>query len=211
MNTKRSSQKKCLAGFTLVELLVSSAIFSSVIVIATGALFSAQAINTRLQQTHIILDGVNLYGSAFHCGDTYTEVNFEKRKNCPLSISPVGTVGRALIFRPSDAVDVNDRDAYFIENNIIYKNSCIANGGACVWGTPAQITGSNVRIDTLSFFVSGANTAYGDTEDDSSQTDTLQPVVTVIIGGTTLTAGTKTTQPVKFRVQSTSVARGIDN
>jgi prepilin-type N-terminal cleavage/methylation domain-containing protein len=34
-----------MRGFTLVELLVTMAIFISVITIATGALYSAQAVN----------------------------------------------------------------------------------------------------------------------------------------------------------------------
>lgn len=67
-------------GFTLVELLVSSAIFSSILIISIGSLFTAQAVNSRLQESQVILEGVNLaseviardlrYSSDIHCDNT---------------------------------------------------------------------------------------------------------------------------------------------
>ena len=71
--------KKSLKGFTLIELMVVIALFSTIMTVAIGALFSAQAVNVKLQQTQIVIDGINLaieemvrdirYGSQFYCTD----------------------------------------------------------------------------------------------------------------------------------------------
>lgn len=213
------THQKHVAGFTLVELLVASSIFSSVVVIATGALFSAQNVNTRLQQTHIILDGINLslesmvrdirYGAVFHCGMIYNEVEYNKRKSCPLSVSPLSVPGRALIFRSARGTDIYSREAYYLLDGAIYRNTCTSNGSACVWGSPLQITGSDVVIDNLSFFVKGANTSVGTSNDVDGVADAEQPTITIVIGGTTVATGK--TEQVKFRVQSTATSRALDN
>ena len=211
--------QRSMRGFTLVELLVASSIFSVVVIIATGALFSAQNVNTRLQQTHIILDGINLslesivrdirYGAVFHCGQTYNETDFEKRKSCPLNLAPLSVPGKALVFRSARSVSPYDREAYYIEEGSIYKNVCVAAGSTCTWGTPLQITGSDVVVDTLSFFVSGAHTSTGGSNDVGGDTDSTQPIITIVIGGITVATGKA--QQVKFRVQSTATTRSLDN
>jgi prepilin-type N-terminal cleavage/methylation domain-containing protein len=115
-------------GFTLVELLVSSAIFSAVLVIAVGSLFTAQTVNTRLQETQVILDSVNLatevlsrdlrYGSEFHC-DTVapskdgaidipvngqgTSRDFSLRTGCGY-IPGYSTGGGVVVFKPVGAL-----------------------------------------------------------------------------------------------------------
>jgi hypothetical protein len=40
-------------------------------------------------------------------------------------------------------------------------------------------------------------------------TDSTQPIITIVIGGTTVATGK--TQQVKFRVQSTATTRSLDN
>ena len=79
-------------GFTLVEILVVLGLFSSVMTIAAGALFTTQAINVKLQETQSILDNVNIametmtreirYGTNFHCGISISSASSTLRKNC---------------------------------------------------------------------------------------------------------------------------------
>jgi prepilin-type N-terminal cleavage/methylation domain-containing protein len=213
-------------GFTLVELLVASTIFSFVVIVATGALFSAQELNTRLQQTQIILDGVNLsmetmmrdirYGYYYHCATAYDEIGSSLRKSCPYDATGIVPGGQALVFHPADALNDSTRVAYFASTTsngttAIYKATCGGGTNPCTW-QPAteQITADDVNINKLSFFVVGANTAIGDpVVDDSSTSDTLQPFITVIVSGTTKPSGKA--RPVTFRVQESAVSRIFDN
>lgn len=220
-------------GFTLVEMLVSSAIFASLVVMATGALFSAQSLNTKVQQTQIILDGVNLsmetmirdirYGYNYHCAQTFSTssppANFDLRRSCGLEIdgsNPTAFAGKALIFHPVGIADDTARVAYFIKtsgsNSSIQKATCNPNPpGPCVWDDEvAQITGDDAYIDNLSFFVVGANSSIGsDGTNFGNTADDMQPLVTVLAGGKTKPSDA--TLPVPFHVQYSSVSRSIDN
>lgn len=51
--------KKSLAGFTLVEIMVAVSIFSIVAVIAVGALLTANTVNQKAQATKLIMDNLN--------------------------------------------------------------------------------------------------------------------------------------------------------
>lgn len=209
-------------GFTLVELLVASSIFSSVLIIAVGALFSAQAINTKIQETQIILDGVNLatevmgrdmrYGTDFHC-ESQPILATSSRRSCAF---PDGAT--ALVFRPGSPLvgstdATQDRVMYHIDEatingqtiGVIYKEEF-------PFGAPSrryQITPTDVNIQTLVFYVSGANSTTG-AIDVLSVSDLDQPIITFTIAG--ITIPTKPTRdPVKFNLQASAVPRGIDN
>ena len=196
-------------GFTLVELMVTMAIFITVITIATGALFSAQAVNVRLEQTQVILDEVNLamevmvrdirYGTVFFCDATLPSTVSMARKSCPY---PTG--GAVLLFRPvvalaSSTNSLNDRVAYYVENGTLYKKEYPSGGSV----KTSQITSAGIKVDKLTFFTTGA-------DDFPTQSDFNQPLVTVILSGLTVPRKVGTT-PVSFSVQSSASSRGIDN
>lgn len=205
-----------IRGFTLVELMVSIAIFITVITIATGALFSAQAVNVRLEQTQIILDEVNLatemmardirYGTTFYCDVVLPEGAAPTiRKSCAY---PNG--GAVLVFRPAVILSgstnqLNDRVAYYVSGGALYKKEYPAGGAATI----SQLTSSSIVINSLAFFVSGAQSTSG-TNDWNNASDMNQPLTTIIISGTTLPprAGTA---PVSFNVETSASSREIDN
>ncbi len=54
------STVKKIEGYSLVEILVVLGLFSSIATLSLGALFNAQAVNARLQETQAILDNINL-------------------------------------------------------------------------------------------------------------------------------------------------------
>jgi hypothetical protein len=54
-----------------------------------------------------------------------------------------------------------------------------------------------------------AHTSTGGSNDVGGDTDSTQPIITIVIGGTTVATGK--TQQVKFRVQSTATTRSLDN
>jgi prepilin-type N-terminal cleavage/methylation domain-containing protein len=92
--------RAAVKGFTLVELLVASAVFSTVLVIAIGSLFTAQTVNARLQETQVILDSVNLttevisrdvrYGSEFHCDSVPPEAAYPIDRVVPGGLQGTG-------------------------------------------------------------------------------------------------------------------------
>ncbi len=202
---KRNSQTR---GFTLIELLVVLALFTTIITIATGALFSAQAVNTKLQQTQVILDGVNLtmeemirdvrYGSIFYCTGTVPQT-IPTRLSCA---HPNG--GTALMFKPSVSLTNNnstdDRVAYYVSNGVVYKQ--FFPGG--VASAPIQVTTSDVSVDKLIFYVKGAESTTAATP------DYIQPSITLSLSGITKPTQPRVT-PVRFSVQTTVSSRKLDN
>lgn len=230
MNTFiRTLLQKKSKGFTLVELLVASTIFSMVVVTATGALFQAQHLNTRVQQQQIILDGVNLsmesmvrdirYGFYYHCEKaafSTSTANLGLRDNCPLALDGSLPYGQALVFHPVGMPNDADRVAYYVKQtqftSSIYKATCIVTGGpGCVWNAAdEQITGDDVYIDRLAFFVVGANAGTNDGTNLGGSTDTLQPMATIIISGRTK-PNNRNFAPVFFHIEHSTVSRVLDN
>ena len=216
-------------GFTLIEVLVSVALFTIIITLAMGALFSAQTVNARLQANQSILDGMNLsfeimtrdirYGTIFNCGTVVPVSKAEvdsffvlKRKSCPFDISGSSLgAGTVIIFKPVDAVDPDDRIGYYATSSKIYKWSYVAN----VVDDPKPVTSDEVNINVLHFFLTGANTTQqavdnGNVENSASTTDTLQPVVNVMVIGKTIIKK-EGAEKVNFQLQTTVAPRGIDN
>ena len=207
--------RNTIRGFTLIELLVTMALFTFVITIATGALYSAQAINTRLQQTQTILDGVNLatevvvrdirFGASFYCDTSIPMPIPSIRKGCPY---PTG--GSVLIFRPIlPLVGTNDRRfdrvAYYLSEGMLYKDEFPFGGAVRTY----QITSSDVNVERLSFYAAGVNTTTG-LMDYVSASDYSQPVITMILSGVTVPKKASS-RPVEFSVQTSAVSRALDN
>lgn len=225
----RTLLQKRSRGFTLVELLVASTIFSMVVVTATGALFQAQHLNTRVQQQQIILDGVNLsmesmirdirYGAYYHCEKVAfatTTANLDLRDNCPLALDGSLPYGQALIFHPVGMPNDGDRVAYYVKQtqftSSVFKATCVVMvGPACTWNAAEeQVTGDDVYIDRLAFFVVGANAGTNDGTNLGGSIDTLQPMVTIIISGRTKPSN-RSFAPVFFHIEHSAVSRVLDN
>lgn len=196
-------------GFTLVELLVSTAIFILVVTLSTGALFSAQALNVRLQQTQTVLDSVNLaveimvrdirYGTNFYC-DTVVQ-NVQGKKDCTYS---AGVGGSVLILTPpvglSGTTDAFlDRIAYFVSNGALYKNEYPYGASPRL---NIQITPTDVTLNPITFYVRGSNNPVS--------SDYNQPVITLLVSGVTIPVKS-TIDPVSFNVQTSISSRTIDN
>lgn len=211
-------------GFTLVELLVASSIFTSVLIIAIGALFSAQAINTRLQETQIILDGVNLamevvsrdirYGSEFHC---------ENATPTPITVGRLGCVypdgGTVLVFKPTTRLAGSldptlDRISYSLgevdfnntQSGVVFREEYP--GGTSIVRT-YQVTPTDVNIGVLIFYVKGANSSSG-IIDVGGLSDNDQPLITMSISGVTVPSK-QNVDPVRFNLQTSISSRGLDN
>ncbi len=216
-------------GFTLVEILVVLGLFSSVMTIAAGALFTTQAVNVKLQETQSILDNVNLsmetmtreirYGTDFHCDISLLATSSSLRKNCTFT----NNGGTVLFFKPNTMVNDKDRVAYYLKNTgVLYKDEYLCGDDNCtiVSTSTYQITGDDVVIKSLVFYVTGANTVAKDNKDISIlgvvQHDYTQPLITLSVAGETKSkksgATTATsTGIVKFTVQTSISSRQLDN
>ena len=207
----RNSFFRSQSGFSLVEIIVVLGLFSTISTIVLGSLFNAQAINARLQETQSILDNVNLstqvvtrdirFGSDFYCTDSIPGVIPSVRKSCPLG----GTGGTVLIFPPSDATNPLDRIVYSLTNGILYKNEYR-------YGQPVEIlqmTAGDVVIESMTYYVDGANTSNG-TSDEGGLSDYKQPLITLLISGRSISASSART-PVMFNLQTSISARELDN
>ena len=219
-------------GFTLVELLVTATIFSFIVITATGALFQAVHLNTRVQQQQVVLDGVNLsmesmvrdirYGYYYHCetvsfSTTTPPANFDLRTGCPLQLDGTLPRGQAIIFHPVGMSNDGDRVAYYVQKigfmqSSIFKATCtVLVGLSCTWNPDVeQVTGDDVYVDTLSFFLTGANSATNDGTNLGGVTDTLQPLIMIAIRGRTRPDRVGQTA-VFFSIQHSVVSRVLDN
>lgn len=202
--------QRALRGFTLIELLVTFALFTTIITIATGALFSAQAINVRLEQTQTIFDGVHLsletmsrdirYGTDFYCDTTVPAVVPLVRHDC--SYADGG--GTVLIFKPTATLSSSDRVAYYIQDGGLYKNEY----SNSILVDTYRITPVDAVIDSLAFYVRGAQSSSG-LQDVANAVDYEQPLITVSLSGAT-NPTRPNTPPVRFSVQTSVSTRGVD-
>lgn len=207
---------KRIRAFTLIELMVATSLFVLVLTIAADSLFSAQLVNTQLERTQIILDGVNLaaevmvrdirFGSEFNCG-TLAPAPTLLRKSCPYSTgAPVGTV---LVFKPTIPLEGTlnpryDRVAYYLRDNAIYKNEYPYGGSARTY----QITSSDVTITTMGFYSLGVNSMDG-SSDVGGATDVDQPMMIVMIAGITKPTRGRS-GPVTFKMHTAATSRTTD-
>lgn len=206
---------KTIQGYSLVEILVVLGLFSAISTLALGALFNAQSVNARLQETQAILDNMNLssqtitreirFGSDFYCA-TSLSVGAQSvpttRKNC----LPGTTPGRVLIFKPSDAVNELDRVAFYVSGGVLYKDVYPYQGTTTV----LQMTSDDVNVTSFTMYVDGANTSTGSNDEPVGAIDYKQPMITIFLSGVTRPAKS-TTPPATFDIETVVSAREIDN
>jgi prepilin-type N-terminal cleavage/methylation domain-containing protein len=207
----RSTVQRSIQGMTLVEIIVVLGLFSSIATIALGVLFNVQSLNARLQKTQAILDNANLsvqtitrdirYGTDFYCGATIATGTPLVRKNCTRQTGG----GAVVFFKPTNATHENDRVAYFLSEGVLYKEERLFG----VATTTLQMTSPDVFIETLMFYVDGANTSDG-TLDEGGAFDYKQPLISLFISGKTNAVSAKE-EPVTFNIQTHVSPRTPDN
>lgn len=213
-------------GFTLVEMLVVLGLFSFIMTLATGVLYSTQAINVKLQASQAVLDNVNIsmdtmsrdirYGFDFHCGANLppAETKINLRKSCRYSDAGLLHGGKSLFFKPADAVSDSDRVSYYASTtsfgNVILKDEYTKNIVTGITSTTTyQITANDVKITSLVFYVEGANTGTGNGVDVDEVHDYVQPLITLMISGETIPIK-QNGAPTPFAIQTSISSRGID-
>jgi prepilin-type N-terminal cleavage/methylation domain-containing protein len=180
-------------GFSLVELLVSVALFSIVMLVSTGALLSLINANRKAQALHSVMSNLNValdslvrsarMGRTFHCGGgTYTD---------PQSCATGDTI---FAFEPylgssSDSSD-NVVFSYRSGEKRLYRST---DSGATFF----PMTAEDVQIDETTFYVTGAGTGDGQ-----------QPKVVMVIKGTA--GAERASSRTTFNIEATAIQRALD-
>ena len=205
---------KSQAGFTLIEMIVSVALFAIVMVVAVGALLSltgankkAQAIQSVMNNLNITVDGMvrNIrMGTKFHCGvGDYSGSNSD---NCA-----GGNSGFTFSCNPDTATCAFDGSRWS------YQFSCpvsFNSDGTCPSGgyitksedgaAAARLTAPEVSIQKLSFYVVGAIPGKA----PGGGIDLIQPTVIMVVTGTA--GGQNVRTQTFFHIQATAVQRELD-
>ncbi len=196
-------------AFTLVEVLVATALFAIVMVVSIGALLSlidankkAQAMQSVMNNLNIAIDGMARairMGSDYHCGIG----NLSTPTDC------VATAGDQIAFEAfgGDRNDPNDQWVYWVAEDPNFNNIHRIFRSKHSKQTPIAITAPEVDITSFEVYVTGTN-----------RTDTLQPLVVLSIKGV---AGSKITSSfspfgvrkrieTKFEIQTSASQRLLD-
>lgn len=141
----KSNINKKTAGFTLIEMLVAVFVFSVIMTLATGAIFSIISANKKSQEIKAAMDNLSSaldsmsrnirYGTVYHCGAGADFVT-------PLSCLNGGTT---FAF-----VDKDKNDVIYSFNDIDHSIEKSFNGSIY------RLTAKEVIIDDLHFYVHGA-------------------------------------------------------
>lgn len=188
-------------GFTLVELIVATALFSIVMLVSVGALLSLVGANHKVQSLQSVMDNLNIsldgmerairMGSNFHgaggdlnCGGS----DYQTTHDC---------VDGGTIFAFEPYGNTSSDQPWIYSYDAVTKRLYKSENGAA----PIAITAPEVSIDSLKFYVVGSDRGCSVTP-----CDTVQPKVVIVVKGTAGADKAKTT----FHVQVTAVQRLLD-
>jgi prepilin-type N-terminal cleavage/methylation domain-containing protein len=183
-------------GFTLIEVLVSVAIFSTVMTIALGALLAMSEADRRAEATKSVIDNLNFAldsmsrairtGQNYHCSSQGTLT------------SPLDCVSGSsyLAFLSNDGLT---RVAYCLAGGVVRRQ--LSQGSldtSCASSNFLPITAAEVSISNLTFYVVGSV---------PGSPDNTQPKVTILLNGTVqVTASLQS----KFDLQTSVTQRLYD-
>jgi len=193
--------RKSLTGFTLIEMMVSVAIFAIVMTISLGALLSMSESDRKAQSFKSVINNLNFSmdsmsrsirtGQSYHCDISQTPIT--STRDC------TGTPASSFAFRPADG---SSTVIYKLESSNATlcgqpsaRVGCIArstDGGS----TYSSITSSEVYVDVLNFYVTGSGVGDG-----------IQPKVTILISGVVTVTATQTST---FNLQTSVTERVYD-
>jgi len=193
------------AGFTLVEVMVATAIFVVVMVMGIGAVLNTNASHKETQSLHTIIDNLNFVmedmsrnlrlGESYHC--QYLTGTITDPADCPLS---AGVLSIAFEKQGGDTANAGDQVVYNIHirnaQDVFLEKS--TDSGATFYPiTPDNPDTGSIKIDPIrsGFVVVGSN-----------PTDHKQPLVIIRLAGTIDIHGATT----PFNLETSVSQRAID-
>ena len=194
-------QRKFTGGFTLIEVLVSVSIFSIVMLVSTGAVFSIVEANKKAHTLKSVMTNLNFalesmsrtirVGTTYHCG---TSGSINGTQDCPQ-----GETYFAFEKSGGDWASSADQVVYCLGIADGGAPYCSASGTAILRSTDGgsafiAITASEVVIEKLMFYAVGS----------APGPDTVQPkVIMPVQGHADIPARTRT----DFNLQTTIAQR----
>ncbi len=191
-------------GFTLIEVLVSLALFSVVMLVGMGALLTVVDANAKAQATQSVMNNLNIaidgmmremrMGTNFRCG----YINAGSALDCP---------------SPQDKISFITHDgnlwSYYLNGTQIYRRTCVGVSGSC---QDLPLTSKDIDITKFDVYVAGAERSYS-----SSPRDIVQPTAVFIIEGTAASSrlsgvlyGKKKRIKTDFKIQTVATQRLLD-
>ena len=195
LQKQAKSTESC--GFTLIEMIVATGIFTIVMLIVVGSLISLNNESRKSRSIRLVTDNISSaidsmsrnmrMGAYFHCGCAGSVGYPDAPLDCPLSDN-LGNGGDQCFAFESQFGDQGvstDQYVYRLFNHRIQRSK---DGGAIF----IDLTAPEITINDLRFFTFG------------SALDTHQPVVTVFIRGTASVTPRVATE---FNIQTTLGSR----
>ena len=184
-------------GFSLIEMMVSVALFSVVMLVSIGSLLALADANRKAQALQLVMNNLNIaldgmvrsirMGTNYHCGNAGI---ISDARSCD-SAENGDTI---LYFREFDG----GQWAYWYDPTL--KRMVKSEDGGI---TAFPLTAPEVEIDEARFYVVGAETV-----DSGGNPETTQPKVVIVLRG--VAGGTNVKTRSAFSVQSTAVQRSLD-
>lgn len=171
-------------GFTLVEMLVSIALFAIVLVITLGSIMTIVDVNRKSQSLTIVMNDLNFV----------LENITRSVKTGEIMEDPVLSVGE--IYVREDLKNKKRDVLYRFDNNGKITRS-VKEPEEYFWGEPVAITSEQIKIDNFSVQI------YGSQNDGDSR----QPRVLISMEGTALVGPTISS---KFHIQTTVSQRRLE-
>jgi len=182
----RKKQNDSKTGFTLIEIIVSVALFTIVMTISVGALFMIITANREAKAIKLVVNNLNIAMEGMtrdlRVGYDYcfsSNPNIVRTSACNMSGS-----GASHVYYTTD---IGEAGSYYtVSNGAIIKRK-----GS---GQAFQVTGGDVVVDNLRFYINGNGSG-----------DSIQPYVTITARGRIQVAEAEQ----EFQLQSTVTQRRL--
>ncbi len=187
MNSKNTNR-----GFTLIEVLVSVSIFSIVMLVSTGAVFSIVEANKKTHSLKSVMTNLNFALESI-ARDTRVGSKYSCNGGGDCTVNP----GSTFSYKANRDLDGNGLVDDYVEYSLVGESIQKRIYGGTT-PTTAIITAAEVHIQSLKFYVIGTGAAPADLK---------QPKLLLSIQGY---AGVSNTRS-DFSIQTTISQRSIDS
>ena len=184
-------KKNCSSarGFTLLEMLVSVALFSIVIVIVAAAYINLINLDRQTRATNDVVDNLSF---------SIDSMSRSIRTGSGYACSPGDSNGNGTCHQFSFFDSTGCYNTYYLSGGLLESSITDPKGtNKCLVGSGVPLTASAVNIDTLTFYVRGVGSSDG-----------VQPLATFVVHGTVYVDSAHPS--ISFTIQSSANQRNIE-